>query len=68
MRMKGCFLVLLILSVPAVAASRPTASTVQSWTPVGVSSEWFESHPAFDPVNGGLYFVRSSKTFPDGAS
>jgi hypothetical protein len=36
---------------------------VESWTPKGVSSELFESHPAFDPRTGDLYFVRSSKTF-----
>jgi hypothetical protein len=36
---------------------------VERWTPVGVSSELFESHPAFDPLTGSLYFVRSSKKF-----
>lgn len=29
----------------------------------GVSSDQFESHPAFDPANGDLYFVRSSPGF-----
>jgi hypothetical protein len=64
MRMKACFLLLLVLSLPVAATGHKAAPTVvQPWTPAGVSSEWFESHPAFDPVNGDLYFVRSSKTF-----
>src|SRR5688572_5104865 len=48
--------------VAALAASaQPT--TVEPWTPAGVSSPKFESHPAFDPRNGDLYFVRSSPQF-----
>src|SRR4051794_3343545 len=42
------------------AASGPD---VASWTPAGVSSDQFESHPAFDPVTGDLYFVRSAPDF-----
>jgi hypothetical protein len=33
------------------------------WQPAAVSSPMFESHPAFDPWNGDLYFVRSDRTF-----
>jgi len=35
---------------------------VQPWKPAGISSPQFESHAAFDPLTGELYFVRS---FPD---
>jgi hypothetical protein len=33
------------------------------WKPAGISSPQFESHPAFDPWTGDLYFVRSSPAF-----
>ena len=36
---------------------------VQPWKPTGISSPQFESHPAFDPRTGDLYFVRSSPQF-----
>jgi hypothetical protein len=36
---------------------------VRPWTPVGISSPQFESHPAFDPRTGDFYFVRSSPEF-----
>jgi Tol biopolymer transport system component len=42
-------------------ADSPTAA--KPWSPAGVSSELFESHAAFDPRTGDLYFVRSSKSF-----
>jgi hypothetical protein len=61
--MKRYFFILLMVPASVGATGRQPASTVQPWTPTGVSSELFESHPAFDPVNGDLYFVRSSKTF-----
>jgi hypothetical protein len=35
----------------------------EPWTPAAVSSPMFESHPAFDPWTGDLYFVRSDRTF-----
>jgi len=44
-------------------ASASPAGTVEPWTPAGVSSELFESHPAFDPITRDFYFVRSSKKF-----
>ena len=49
----------------ALGGSRVAAvgSSVQPWTPAGVSSSQFESHAAFDPRTGDLYFVRSSPQF-----
>jgi hypothetical protein len=40
-----------------------SAAQVTSWAPAGISSPQFESHAAFDPRNGNLYFVRSSPKF-----
>lgn len=46
------------------AAAAPTApAAVERWAPPAVSSPMFESHPAFDPRNHDLYFVRSSPKF-----
>lgn len=60
--MKWTFPVLLAaLGVSAAMAASP--SHVHPWAPAGVSSELFESHAAFDPRTGDLYFVRSSKSF-----
>lgn len=39
------------------------AGTVVPWQPAGVSSPEFESHAAFDPRSGELYFVRSTPHF-----
>jgi hypothetical protein len=39
------------------------ASDVLPWRPAGVASSEFESHAAFDPQHGDLYFVRSSPAF-----
>lgn len=39
------------------------ASEVVPWKPAGISSPQFESHAAFDPRTGDLYFVRSSPAF-----
>lgn len=36
---------------------------VKAWKPAGISSPLFESHAAFDPRTGDLYFVRSSPAF-----
>jgi hypothetical protein len=38
-------------------------ATVVPWQPAGISSPEFESHAAFDPRNGDLYFVRSTPHF-----
>lgn len=48
--------ILALLGAAALADVRP-------WTPAGISSPLFESHPAFDPRTGDLYFVRSSPSF-----
>jgi Tol biopolymer transport system component len=55
--MRTALAVLLALAVTA------TAAEVTPWKPAGVSSPLFESHPAFDPQTGDLYFVRSSPSF-----
>jgi len=41
----------------------PDDADVQPWTPAGISSDRFESHAAFDPRTGDLYFVRSARDF-----
>jgi Tol biopolymer transport system component len=45
--------------VPAIAQQ----TLVQPWKPANISSPRFESHPAFDPKTGDLYFVRSTPQF-----
>ena len=35
----------------------------EHWPVAAISSDRFESHPAFDPLTGDLYFVRSSPQF-----
>ncbi|MBS0296777.1 MAG: PD40 domain-containing protein [Proteobacteria bacterium] len=47
----------------ALAAFAPPPSPVEPWAPPRVSSPMFESHAAFDPLTGDLYFVRSGKDF-----
>jgi len=37
--------------------------TVEPWAPARIASARFESHPAFDPLTGDLYFVRSAPDF-----
>ncbi|HKZ74062.1 MAG TPA: hypothetical protein VJ011_08360 [Steroidobacteraceae bacterium] len=51
----------IVAAVPAAAAD--AAARVVPWTPEGISSPLFESHAAFDPRTGDLYFVRSWKNF-----
>ena len=46
----------------AALAARPSPDVVP-WKPAGISSNQFESHAAFDPRTGDLYFVRSSPQF-----
>src|SRR3954469_3304347 len=41
----------------------PGDADVRPWTPAGISSDRFESHAAFDPRTGDLYFVRSARDF-----
>jgi WD40 repeat protein len=38
-------------------------TAVRPWKPANISSPKFESHAAFDPRTGDLYFVRSSPQF-----
>jgi hypothetical protein len=48
------------LSAGSATSPEPAASVA---TPQAISSDQFESHPAFDPLSGDLYFVRSSPQF-----
>jgi len=52
----------LLAALTACAASTAHAE-VKPWKPAGISSPLFESHAAFDPRTGDLYFVRSSREF-----
>src|ERR1700730_877183 len=58
-----------IVSVPLlgfallISCRTTTDWTVEPWRPKGISSAEFESHAAFDPRNGDLYFVRSTPKF-----
>ena len=51
----------LLLSLLAVAAAPAPAPKL--WSVPPVSTDQFESHPAFDPRIGDLWFVRSSPQF-----
>lgn len=53
--------VVMVLGGGVLAAA--AGAEVLPWKPVGISSPLFESHPAFDPRTGDLYFVRSSPEF-----
>jgi WD40-like Beta Propeller Repeat len=55
------WLLLCLAHFCASAYAPPPAVT--PWAPRGISSPQFESHAAFDPRNGDLYFVRSSPKF-----
>ena len=46
-----------------VSIASPLDAEVRPWKPAGISSPLFESHAAFDPRTGELYFVRSSPAF-----
>jgi len=47
----------------ALGAASTLDAEVRPWKPAGISSPRFESHAAFDPKSGDLYFVRSSPAF-----
>jgi hypothetical protein len=47
----------------AVSPASPAAETTERWTPANISSPQFESHAAFDPRGGDVYFVRSAPDF-----
>jgi hypothetical protein len=51
-----------LLAALALAAAAPSPASVHHQIG-GVSTDQFESHPAFDPRTGDLYFVRSSPRF-----
>ncbi len=51
------------LALVGAASGASSAITVEPWEPAGISSPQFESHPAFDPLTGDLYFVRSAPDF-----
>jgi hypothetical protein len=57
-RLNGCSLVMCLAAICAHAEP-----VVTPWAPRAISSAQFESHPAFDPRTGDLYFVRSSPEF-----
>ncbi|HVI59801.1 MAG TPA: hypothetical protein VM619_13155 [Luteimonas sp.] len=52
-----------VLAAAQAAGPGDAASRVAPWPAPGISSPQFESHPAFDPRNGDLYFVRSTPQF-----
>lgn len=55
---------MILLSMSALlAASGGFPDQVTPWKPANISSPKFESHPAFDPRTGDLYFVRSNPQF-----
>ena len=59
----GAALALSLASVIVFGALARAGDVVTPWTPAGISSPLFESHPAFDPRTGDLMFVRSAKDF-----
>lgn len=62
-----CAAGLCLAGAAAAAASVPgygaRGESVEPWAPARISSPRFESHPAFDPRTGDLYFVRSAPDF-----
>ena len=56
--MRGLLILSLALLPPAGGPPAPTV-----WSAPPVSTDQFESHPAFDPWTGDLWFVRSSPQF-----
>jgi hypothetical protein len=56
---KAMLAVMFFAAIPGIRAE----GVVTPWRPAGISSAQWESHPAFDPVNGDFYFVRSSPSF-----
>lgn len=50
-------------AVASALSCQAMAGSVEPWAPANISSDRFESHAAFDPRNGDVYFVRSSPQF-----
>src|SRR3954466_13181864 len=61
--MEPLAITLLMLGAASGPSSAMPALVVEPWQPRGISSPQFESHPAFDPLTGDLYFVRSAPDF-----
>lgn len=64
--MRSALVLMTFVALVAAAIEAETTSPalrVVPWKPVGISSPQYESHAAFDPRNGDLYFVRSSPSF-----
>lgn len=61
--MEPLAITLLMLGAGSGASSVPPTLLVEPWQPKGISSAQFESHPAFDPITGDFYFVRSAPDF-----
>src|ERR1700742_2299107 len=57
--MKSVLLAASLLSAGPAMAGEPATL----WAPKGISSDRFESHAAFDPRTGDLWFVRSAPDF-----
>ena len=51
------------MAVACFTAFMAANADVVPWQPARISSPLFESHAAFDPRSGDLYFVRSAKDF-----
>jgi hypothetical protein len=51
------------IAIPGVLIAAGPPAVVVPWDPRPVSSDQFESHSAFDPRTGDLYFVRSKPDF-----
>ena len=53
----------IVAALGGAALVAACGTEVRPWKPAGISSPQFESHAAFDPRTGDLYFVRSSPQF-----
>ncbi|HEX5683341.1 MAG TPA: hypothetical protein VFY73_04825 [Ideonella sp.] len=62
-RMTHWSLAAVLVVAAAGLGAAPSADTVERWAPERIASEKFESHAAFDPLTGDLYFVRSEADF-----
>jgi hypothetical protein len=52
-----------IISAGALLANAAAAPAPAAWSVPPISTDQFESHPAFDPRTGDLWFVRSTPQF-----
>ena len=64
MRERAVLAVMALLGLLGAAPAKPPLpGAAVPWKPAGISSPQFESHAAFDPLNGDFYFVRSTPAF-----